>query len=121
MCDRINIPVMLTVMMVLPGCGSNSTPEKLQGRFNAANAISDTSKRDSALITVAKDAAEVGNGEVAKNAVLKISNLIRRSSTAAEVAVALADAGELDAAAEVAKQIAETEQRNKILEQIADN
>ncbi len=114
-----SVIIAFSFIVVLSGCSGNGTTENLPGRYDAASKISDTSKRNSALVAVAKAAGQSGDGEVAKNAVLKISDTSLRSTTAAEVAIALANAGKSDAATEVAQQIAGTGHRNAILEKIA--
>ena len=116
---RISFFIVLTCLVLLAGCGSSSTPEDLSGRLSAAQEITDTSKRDSTLADVAKDAGKAGNGVVASDAIAKISSSSLRDTTAADVAVALAAAGDSAAATQVAKQISSTTQRNSVLEQIA--
>lgn len=111
----------LLAIVLLVGCSRspNSTPEGLQGRFQAAQNIQDVAKRDSALATVAEDAGKAGAGEIAVKAIAAISSPDFRDATAARVAESLAKAGKQGDAVEVAKKIDSPNVRNATMEKIA--
>jgi hypothetical protein len=101
--------------------GTKADPGKaaLSGRLEAALAISDPSKRDSALDRVAQEAAEGGDAEVTKKALAQINNPLVRDATAAACAAKLAAAGHFAAGAEVAKTIQNPTRRDEALEKLA--
>ena len=101
--------------------GTKADPGKaaLSGRLEAALAISDPYKRDSALDRVAQEAAEAGDPEVTKKALAALRDPLLRDSAAAACAAKLATAGQLAAGTEVAKTIQEPNRRDDVLEKLA--
>jgi hypothetical protein len=91
----------------------------LGGRLEAALAISDPHKRDSALDRVAQEAAEGADAEVTKKALAEIRDPLLRDSAAAACAAKLAGAGKFVAWTEVAKTTRDPTRRDDVLEKLA--
>src|SRR5947208_5321627 len=89
------LSICAAAMLVRSLGGSDRTrhdPESapLQGRLDAAMAITDLNKRDAALAAVAIDAAAGGDDEIAAKATGKMSNLNERDNAMATAALKLA-------------------------------
>ena len=98
---RATMYLALAAALFWIGCTDGSTPKDLQGRLNAANEITATPTRNTALVEVAIAAGEAGDGPVALGAVQGITDMILRGKTAATVALALAKAGKSQDAVDV--------------------
>lgn len=107
------------------GCHDSSPPPQsrsvsgLQGKLDAALAIREITRRDDALASVAEEAGDAGDVEVAKGALKAMSELTRHDRAAAASALKLADHGMTGEATEVAKTIKEITKRDATLSQIA--
>jgi hypothetical protein len=105
------------------GCGKDAkqkqTPEQLKGRLDAAIGITDPSKRNDALQSVAEDAAEAGVGEVAQAAAERITDPSRKNNVAAACALKLAERGDTKGATTVAGLITDPSRKNDVLGKIA--
>jgi hypothetical protein len=97
----------------------SSGESKLASRLAAARAISFEDKRDTSLASLAKDAAEAGDGEIVKESLKEIRFLDLRNKTAAECALKLNELGHGAAAVEVANSINFVDKRDQVLEQLA--
>jgi hypothetical protein len=115
--------VILGLVLAL-GCGkdakSNQTTDQLNGRLDAAIGITDQSKRNDALQSVAEDAAEAGVGDVAQTAAERISDQVRRNDVAVICALKLAERGDTKAATSIAGIITDQVKRNDVLGKIAN-
>ena len=100
--------------------GASGSTQDFFDRLAAAQGIVSTTKRDVALGAVARDAGRAGSGEVAFEAVKRITAPYRRSSTARDVARSLAKAGAPGAATKVAQKILDTATRDATLAEIAE-
>jgi hypothetical protein len=112
----------LIAMCLAIGCGtnpSNLTPEALNGRLEAGLALTDSGKRDSALVRVAEDAASVGQADVVKKALSRVTDTGNRDDAAQNCALKLAKAGKGSEAAEVAKTITDSGKRDSTLGKLA--
>jgi len=116
--------------LLLAGCGhrttkttvpaeSTDTSSDFSGRLEAAKAIFDSTKRDSALATVSLDAAKAGEGEVAKAAVASMFSSNAKDDAAYNAAIALAKAGKGQEAKAVADLIFSTNRKDAALAKIA--
>jgi len=118
--------LLLAVTVVLPelfaGC-SNDKPASeisdLQARLDAAMAMNDVAKRNSALAAVAEDAATRGEHEVVKKALNEINDPLVKNRSAANAASKLAAAGKRAEATEVANMITDPSMRNDVLSKLA--
>ena len=119
MSSRLSTVCALATALLLASCQRDQTPMDLTGRLNAANEITDTQKRDSALVAVATAAGQAGNGPIALGAIRGVADAQLRSQAAAIVALALAAAGKSQDAVLVAKKINDTQKRNATMERIA--
>ncbi len=89
-------------------------------RLSAAQDISSDLARVEALVSVAKDAARAGDGEVAKRAIEAIdANNLARDNTAVAAAAMLSQAGRLEDAVAVAKLIGSDLARDQTLARLA--
>ena len=122
--------IFVALCLLLAGCGHRSTKANVSsetteassdfaGRLEAAKAIFDSNKRDSALVTVSLDAANAGEGEVAKAAVASIFDSNAKDDAAYNAAVALAKAGKGQEAKAVADLIFDSNRRDSALAKIA--
>ena len=116
---RLTTVCALTIALLLGSCQREQASTDLTGRLNAANEITDTQKRDSALVAVATAAGKAGNGPIALGAIRGVTDAQLRSQAAASVALALAAAGKSQDAVLVAKKINDTQKRNATMERIA--
>ncbi len=97
----------------------NQSTEDFEARLAAAMTITNTSSKDSALTTVAADAADFGAGDVVKKAVMGITSSGDRDSAAHDAALRLAKAGKRAAAREVAALITSSSTRDDTLNTLA--
>lgn len=102
-----------------PAIPSTTGPSEADSRLEAANAIIDTSSRDSALQEVAVYAAEQNRIDVVRKSLDKMVAVPERDAATARCAVGLTRAGNTQAAMEVAGRIMDTTQRDKALAKIA--
>ena len=89
-------------------------------RLSAAQAISDSFKRDASLMAVTAAAAEAGDAAVVKEGVSNIRDSFKRDAAAAAAALALAKAGKRGDATEVARMIRDSSKRDATLSQLAN-
>lgn len=110
-------------MLSLIGCSSPSSRSSLEiheGRYQAASAINSIEERDTALISVAIDAAKAGHGDVAKKAVNEIKCVDDHDSTAHKCAILLSKKGQAGVAANITKSINWIDLRDKTCAKIAE-
>jgi hypothetical protein len=100
------------------GCSKDKPSPNFPARLDAALAITDGPTRDSALATVAEDAAAAGEADIVKKAVSKINDVPTRDKTAADAALKLAAAGKSAEAVEVAKMINDAPTRDRTLSKL---
>jgi hypothetical protein len=129
--------VLLTILLVFAcGCRYRTTPAgvnsgsgssgskqdsvSFSGRLEAAKAIFDSNKRDAALAKVALDAAEAGEGDVAKQAVKSIFDSNSKDKAAYNAAVALTKAGKANEAKAVADMIFDSNRKDAAMTKIAE-
>lgn len=112
-----------TGALCLLGCGEaprgETNAKDLQGRYRAAELISDGEERNAAFAPVAEDAGRAGQADMARRSVEQIGVAELRNSTADSVAVALARAGESEAAVAVARLMTDGDLRDQTLQKIA--
>jgi len=104
------------------GCSSstsNQSPAALNGRLEAALGLTDSDKRDVALVKVAEDAATAGEAEVVKKALSRVTDSSKKDEAAEYCALKLAKAGKGPEAAEVAKTITDSAKRDSVLSKLA--
>jgi hypothetical protein len=105
------------------GCGEANrppaTPEQLRGRLEAATAMTNVAERNDVLVVLAKDAADIGESEIVKQAIGQIGNIAQKNDIAYSCALKLSKQGKIQAATDVAKMIANVAQRNEALGKIA--
>lgn len=120
---RVILLVAVVLSGLFAGCSNEkqaSTPSDLPARLDAALAINDVPTRNSALATVAEDAATWGEHEVVKKAIGEINDVSFKNSTAAGAASKLAGAKKRAEATEVANMINDVPLRNKVLSKLAN-
>jgi hypothetical protein len=105
------------------GCSNEpkpaQTPEQLQGRLTAADAMTNASEKNDVLQVIAQDAADSGAGDVVLKALGKITNASTRNDTAEACALSLAKRGDTRAATAIAQQISNASLKNDVLAKIA--
>ncbi len=101
------------------GTDEGETKAGYMDRYEAANAISNSTTKDEALAAVAVDAAKGGDGEVVKKSVQSISNSAANDTAASTAAVALANVGKGKEAREVAQMIHNSAKKDDTLAKIA--
>jgi hypothetical protein len=118
---RLTIRFVCAAVMLawLAGCTEERSTAPLPDRLKAAQAIQDPGQRDSALVKVAKDAAEAGEGEVVKGAIASIKDPGTHDNTAVSCAPLLMKAGKGTDATEVAKSIRDPGTRDSALSKLA--
>ena len=109
--------LLLICLLQLPGCSNDANPNH-QSRLDAATEMNNVTDRNTALAKVAIDAAAAGEGEVVKKAVSAITVEDKKMRTARDSALALAKAGQGNAAVEVAKMISQVTMRDDTLKKI---
>jgi len=106
-----------------PPTASTETRKRLRQtlaeRLEAATAISGSNEKDSALATLARDAAAAGEATLVKQALGRISSSETRDRSCYEAALTLAKRGLRKAAVEVAKTIAGNSTRDRALTELA--
>jgi hypothetical protein len=102
-----------------PAAETPAGEEGFTARLEAAQGISTLAKRDDALVQLAQDAADGGNGEVVKKAVALIQNVSTRDDAAFSAALRLAKSAKGDDAVAVAKMIMSLDRRDEALARIA--
>jgi hypothetical protein len=111
---------LLLAVLFLSCCGKPPAGDAaLQGRLEAAKAISDPNVRNESLGLVAVDAANAKDIPTTTQAIESISEPSRMNSTAATCALALAKKAEPKPAAAIAQMITDTSLRNSTLQTIA--
>ena len=111
---------LLLVVMLLSACDKQSSAgSPLQGRLEAANAISDPNARNESLGKVAIDAANAKDIPTTTKAIKSISEPNRMNSTAATCAIALSSKTEPKSATAIAQLITDPNLRNSTLQTIA--
>jgi hypothetical protein len=113
--------VMLAWAGLMAGCDSSKPVASgpIGGRLDAALAITDLSKRNSALAKVAEDAGAAGDADTAKKSIEKITDLNVRNDAAAAAAFKLAEVGKHAEATEVAKKITDLNKKDSVLSKLA--
>ncbi len=107
-------------VLFLVGCTKEPpASSSLKDRLQAAKLITVSSEKNAALEKVAADAAKQGDGEIAHQAIIEISQSEIRNSAAADTATLLAKSGKVKEAVKVAELINQTDIRNKVLAEIA--
>lgn len=91
----------------------------MAGRLGAALEIKDETARLNALIKVAEESAEAGEGDVVLRAISEISVEAAREDAYANCARQLAKSGNTSAATEVAKKIKDEVRRLNVLNGLA--
>ena len=103
------------LLVVVSGCGSGKIATgdsaSFAGQLEAAKAISNSTKRDSALSSLAMEAAKAGEGDIAKQSVASISNSSVKDDAGYNASVALARAGKTEDAKRVADSISNSTNR----------
>jgi hypothetical protein len=103
----------------VPPAPAATTEGRLNARLEAARQISDPFQKSKAMTKLAEDAAEAGQGEVAKQCLAEIADPFVQSKTSEIVAMKLARAGQEPTAVEVAKKIGDPFRRDKVLQMVA--
>lgn len=112
----------LFLVAFLGGCDRHrkaQSKEDLEARLGAALNIVSSSDRDSALASVAADAADLGAGDVAKKAVMGIVTSSDRDDAAHNAALKLAKAGKGAEAKDIAEMIVSSSTRDATLKKLA--
>jgi hypothetical protein len=123
---KASLPVLLSLTLLVSGCihhestiHSPGESSSLESRLEAARAITFMNQRDSALGSVARDAARAGNVSITKDALRNITFMNARDEAAADCALALSEAGNATAAVEVARTITFLNKRDQVLKKLA--
>jgi len=120
---RSGILVVLLAAGCLAGCkGSSLYPKSdLELRLEAANQEMVPADRNKSLMTIAPEAAEEGDYQLAQQALKGISDPKLRDQTAEECAVRFVKAGDRTDANKMAATITDRDVRNRTLRRLADN
>ena len=102
-----------------PASTTTASPAGISGRLDAALAMQGDTARHNALVKLAQDAAEAGDGDVVLKAIEAIDAGTARDNTCAMCSEALARMGRTAAATAVAKQISDETARKNTLSKIA--
>ena len=120
------LTVAITLFGLAGGCSNDrpndepiSETSDLQGRLEAAMAVTDIFGRNDALIKVAEDSAIQGDPNVVRTAIGEIRDPFAKNESAANAALKLAASGEVAGATEVAKMITDPARRNSVLSKLA--
>jgi hypothetical protein len=100
------------------GCSGDKAAPNYQAKLDAALAISDPTARDTALATVAGDAAAAAEPDIVKQATSKIRDPDIRDKTAEGAALKLASKGKSAEAVEVARKINDPTLRDSTLSKL---
>lgn len=116
---------LLAILLVLvSGCSGRKAATgdsaSFAGRLGAAKAISSTAKRDSALSTLAVEAAKAGEGDISRQSVASISSSSVKDDAGYNAATALARAGKTEDAKAVADLISSSARKDKAMAKIAE-
>lgn len=93
--------------------------DELQGRLNAANAISSINLRDQTLAALALESVNASRPELTKQALMGISSMNLRDTVAADCAVRLGRGGRSDLGLELAGLIGSSNLRDQTLSRLA--
>lgn len=99
--------------------GPVPSADELQGRLNAANAISSLNLRDQTLASLAIEAVTASRPDFAKQALMGISSMNLRDNVAADCAIRLSRQGRSDLGIELAQLITSTNLRDQTLSRLA--
>jgi len=99
--------------------GGPDTEEGLRARQKAAQLVQDLSAKGKAFSVLARDAAALGNLQLARQAIFGISDLQMRDETSEAVAYAASDRGMRREAVQVASQISGLDLRDKTLTELS--
>jgi hypothetical protein len=114
------IGLLLAAVLLMSACGKQSTSDPaMQGRLDAANAISEPNSRNGALAQLAIDAANAKDVRATTKALDGINEPSLKNSTAATCALAFSGKRETKTATEIAQLISEPSLRNSTLQSIA--
>jgi hypothetical protein len=100
------------------GCSGDKAVPNYQAKLDAALAISDPTDRDTALATVAEDAAAAAEPDIVRKAVSETSVQKKRDKTAESAALMLASKGKSAEAVEVARMINDQTLRDRTLSKL---
>ena len=120
------VAVSFCLLLLVAGCQSQSSaqsstpPSEMAGRLNAALEIDDETARLNAVIKVAEDSAEAGDGEVVLQAISEIKEGVARDNVCATCSIHLAKSGNTSDATRVARQIKDETRRLNVLNSIAN-
>jgi predicted Ser/Thr protein kinase len=113
-----------TLMTPPPPPAAPSAPgashEALVERLEAAETITDNDVKDKSLATLATDAADAGEVEIAKSALEKMTDTDERDAATHDCATQLAKNGRRKDAVEMAKLISDSDLRDKALAELAE-
>jgi hypothetical protein len=120
---KISISFCLLLVLALGCQGQVSTqspaPTAMSGRLDAALAMKVGTSRHNALVKLAEEAANAGDGDVVLKAIAAVDAGTARDNTCSICSQALAKQGKSSQATKVAKQIANETSRNNMLAKIA--
>ena len=112
--------VFIAIVGISVGCGDGVNPASpFKGKLDAAIAINEAFSRDTALVSVAKEAAAGGDADVTRAALRHIGESFTRDQAAAAAALKLGKAGKSVEATQVAKSIGESFLRDSTLSRLA--
>ena len=108
------------LLFLAGGCGPSpeSGPPNVMHHVLGALQMQDARERDTALASACREAAEQGSGPVVMMGVPRIDDAALREQVAEECALALGEAGETEAAADIAKLIASEKKRDEVLAKV---
>ena len=112
------------LLSFIAGCqqpvSTMSAPKtEMTGRLEAALTMKKGAARHNALVHVAQDAAEAGDGDVVLKAIAAIDDGTAHDNLCSTCSEALAKQGKISEATAVAKQLANDAARNNLLGRIA--
>ena len=110
-------------LLAAGGCSKEKDfgPPNVMPNILGALRIPDARERDAALAAAGRESAEQGSGPAVLMAVPRIEDAGLRDSVAEECALALADAGQAEAAIEVARLITVQKKRDDLLTKLEAN
>ena len=112
--------LLLAVVVLLSACGKQSPSDPaMQGRLEAANAISEPNSRNGSLAKLALDAANAKDLRTTTKALDSINEPNLKNSTAATCALAFSTNHDTKTATEIAQLISDPNLRNNTLQSIA--
>src|SRR5262245_16039526 len=112
--SSLKLTCLLALFLATGGCrpAAESGPPNMMPSILGALQIPDAKERDAALKTACREAADEGSGPAVLMGVPRIEDSALRDQVAEECAIALGDAGQSEAAAEVARLISDEPKRN---------